>query len=230
MSRNPDGSVMLDGTTGLNAKICGITSRRALDAAIDGGASHVGLVFFAKSPRNIGLEEAALLARHARQRGHIRLVALVVDATDDAICAINEAVSPDIFQLHGSESPERVVEIKQIKWQVWKALPVETAADAQRAIAYKESAGILFDAKAPAGSVLPGGNGHAFDWRALDGVKGRFPFMLSGGLTPDNVAGAIRATSPWGVDVSSGVESAPGIKDPELIRRFLRAVAEVEPL
>ena len=108
---------------------------------------------------------------------------------------------------------------------MWKALPVETAADAQRAFEYAGVADlIVFDAKAPKGAILPGGNGHAFDWHALDGVKGRLPFMLSGGLNPDNVAAAIAITGAGAVDVSSGVETAPGVKDPELIRRFLRAV------
>ena len=226
MSTLSDGSTVLDGITRLDVKICGIKTRSVLDAALEGGATHVGLVFFAPSPRNVTLEDAARLAALARQHGRAQVVALVVDATDSMLRSINEAVSPDIFQLHGKETPARVAEIKQIRWQVWKAVPVGTAGDAERAVAYKDLAGILFDAKAPKGSALPGGNGHAFDWRVLEGVRGRFPYMLSGGLNQDNVAEAISATGCAGIDVSSSVESAPGFKDPELILRFLRAVSD----
>jgi phosphoribosylanthranilate isomerase len=204
-------------------KICGITTVEAMDAALEGGADYVGLVFFPPSPRNLDWTRAASLA--TRARGTSQIVALVVDANDDFLGSIIEHVSPDVIQLHGNEKPLRAREIlTTYRRRVWKALPVATADDAERALEYMPDADILFDAKAPKGSVLPGGNGHAFDWRLLDGVKGRFPYMLSGGLNPDNVADAIAATSPWGVDVSSGVETAPGVKDPALIRRFLAAV------
>ena len=203
-------------------KICGIKAFDALDAAIEGGADYVGLVFFPKSPRNVSLEAAAALAKRAK--GKANVVALVVDADDASLDDIIEHVAPNVLQLHGRETPQRAAEINsRYRRRVWKALPVETAADAEQATSYLGIAEILFDAKAPKGAVLPGGNGHAFDWSALDAVKGRFKFMLSGGLTPDNVAGAIRATRAWGVDVSSGVETAPGVKDPALIARFLRA-------
>jgi phosphoribosylanthranilate isomerase len=206
-------------------KICGLRTPPTLEATIDGGATHVGLVFYPKSPRNVTLDEARHLAAVARARGRVQLVALVVDADDALIEAIRDAAAPDIFQLHGAESPARVAAIKLLTGRsVWKAIPVATATDAEHAFAYRDIATILFDAKPPKDAALPGGNGHAFDWSALDGVKGRFPFILSGGLTPDNVVDAIRATGCAGVDVSSGVESAPGVKDVELIRRFLQAV------
>lgn len=203
-------------------KICGIKTVDALDAALDARADYVGLVFFPKSPRHVTFEEAAALAQRAR--GKANVAALAVDADDALLDDIINHVSPDVLQLHGRESPQRAAEIKRrYGRRVWKALPVETAADAEQATSYLGIAEILFDAKAPKGAVLPGGNGLAFDWSALAGVKGQFTFMLSGGLTPDNVADAIRATQPWGVDVSSGVETAPGVKDPALIARFLRA-------
>ena len=210
----------------IQVKICGLTTVETLGAALDGGATHVGFVFFAKSPRNIALEDAARLATVAR--GRAKIVALTVDAEDQVLTSIIARVSPDIFQLHGHELPERTAAIgKRFGRAVWKAIPVEAAADAARANSYLAAADlILFDAKPPKGAMRTGGNGFAFDWRALDDVRGKFPFMLSGGLTPDNVADAIRATSPWGVDVSSGVESAPGVKDLAHIRRFLKAVKE----
>ncbi len=208
----------------VRTKICGLRTPVALQAALDGGADYVGLVFFAKSPRNVSLADAAALAGIARGRADI--VALVVDADDAALAGIITGLAPDVLQLHGAETPERVAAIKaQFGCQVWKALAVETAQDAARGADFIGIADlVLFDAKPPKGAVLPGGNGHAFDWRALGGVS--HPFMLSGGLNPSTVADAIRATRPWGVDVSSGVESAPGIKDPALIRDFLRAVNE----
>jgi len=208
------------------SKICGINTDAALNAALVGGADYIGLVFFAKSPRNVTLDQASALAKQARGRAGI--VALTVDASDAALTDIIHHVSPGVFQLHGHETPERAAEIgRRYGRSVWKALPVETAADAEHAFAYLKAdpdIAILFDAKAPKGSPLPGGNGLAFDWRALDTVKGRLPFMLSGGLTPENVAGAIRLTSPALVDVSSGVESRPGVKDPARIGAFLKAV------
>ena len=206
------------------AKICGITTPDALDAAPAGGADYIGLVFFPKSPRHLQIAQAKALANQAR--GKVRIVALTVDADDATLQEIIDEVAPDILQLHGRESPERVALIrKQFGREVIKAIPVETADDVARAQDYAGAVDlILFDAKAPAGSALPGGNGLTFDWNALDGVAGALPFMLSGGLGPDNVADAIALTRPIAVDVSSGVESASGIKDPEQIRRFLLAV------
>jgi phosphoribosylanthranilate isomerase len=206
------------------AKICGITTRDALNAAIDGGADDIGLVFFAKSPRNLSLNTASALATAAR--GKVHVVALTVNADDATLADIAAQVHPDYFQFHGDEPPERVAEIKKRHGiPIIKAIPVAAATDAAAARNYRDVADlILFDAKAPAGAPLPGGNGLAFDWRALDGLKDEFDFMLSGGLTPETVVEAIRVTGASAVDVSSGVETAPGVKSPELIRRFLRAV------
>ena len=208
----------------IKTKICGIRTPEALDAAIAGGADYIGLVFFAKSPRNISVADAARLAKAAR--GKAAIVALVVDADDAQLAEIAQHVRPDFLQLHGHESPERVQSIKRRAGaSIIKAIAVETAADAGRSQDFAGVADmILFDAKPPKDAILPGGNGVAFDWRALDSVRGKLDFMLSGGLTPDNVTEAIRATGARAVDVSSGVESAPGVKDAELIRRFLHAV------
>lgn len=206
-------------------KICGLRTAATLEAAIAGGADFVGLVFYPPSPRNVTPEEARPLATLAR--GKARIVALLVDASDDQIRSIVDAAKPDLLQLHGSETAERMVEIRR-KFGVplMKAIKVETAHDAATALQLRSIADhILFDAKAPKGlaGALPGGNGLSFDWRVLDGVRGRLDFMLSGGLSPDNVGAAIGLTQPWAVDVSSGVESSPGVKDLELIARFLAA-------
>lgn len=204
-------------------KICGLKTDAALEAALAGGADFVGLVFFPPSPRNLIPAAAAPLA--ARARGRARIVALMVDPDDGLIDSVLSSADPDLVQLHGEEAPERVRDIRR-RWgkPVMKAVKVETADDADRALRYAGIADlILFDARPPADSVLPGGNGAPFDWRALLQVRDRVPFMLSGGLTPDNVAEAIRVSGATMVDVSSGVESEPGVKDPELIRRFLRA-------
>jgi phosphoribosylanthranilate isomerase len=204
-------------------KICGLRTQAALEAALAGGADYVGLVFFPPSPRNITPEAARPLA--ARARGRAKIAALLVDPEDPLIEAVVAAVDPDLLQLHGEETPERVAEVRR-RWgkPVMKAIKVATAEDALAALDYAQAADqILFDARAPKHSTRPGGHGTAFDWHLLDGVKGRLPFMLSGGLTPDNVAEAIRITGAAMVDVSSGVESRPGGKDPELIRRFLLA-------
>lgn len=213
-------------------KICGIKTEAALDAALDGGADYIGLVFYPRSPRHVEAETARLLAERVRGRGevpaladrHAEIVALAVDPSDAALDAIVEAACPDVIQLHGNETPERVREIApRFEGRVLKAIKVETADDVDRARAYEGAARILFDAKPPPGA-LPGGNGAAFDWRLLSGAHEFAPyFMLSGGLNPQNVAEAILVTGAAAVDVSSGVETRPGEKDPELIRRFIRA-------
>ncbi|MEJ2117058.1 MAG: phosphoribosylanthranilate isomerase [Alphaproteobacteria bacterium] len=204
-------------------KICGIRTSSALDAAMDAGADYFGLVFFPRSPRNISLEDAARLAERAR--GRIKSVALVVNAEDAEIKAIAETVAPDMFQLHGQETLERTAAIRElVKRPVIKAVRVATSGDAAHAEAYKDAADlILFDAKPSADDThaLPGGNGLNFDWRLLEGLHNRMRFMLAGGLTPENVAEAIALTGAAIVDVSSGVESAPGEKQIELIRRFI---------
>ena len=201
-------------------KICGLSTVETLRAALDSGADMVGLVFFAKSPRNVSVEQAAALATQAR--GRAKIVALVVDADDALLKSIVNAVRPDYLQAHGSETPERVAEItKLFDTPVIKAIKVKEAADVALSKAYNDAAElILFDAKAPE-NLLPGGNGLSFDWNLLKGKDGQF--MLSGGLTPDNVAQAIRLTRAPIVDVSSGVEQLPGQKDVALIRKFIEA-------
>lgn len=206
-------------------KICGLSTPETLDAAIAAGADYVGLTFFPRSPRNVTPDQAARLAEAAR--GRAKIVALMVDRDDGFISGMVQAVRPDLLQLHGSESPERVVAIRGlVGLPVMKAIKVAMPADVAAAEAYHDVADlILFDAKTPPGrtDLMPGGNGMPFDWRLLAGVKRKDGFMLSGGLTPDNVAEAILASGARMVDVSSGVESAPGTKDPELIRRFIAA-------
>jgi phosphoribosylanthranilate isomerase len=209
----------------VKVKICGIKTPEALQAALAARADFVGFVFYPPSPRSLAPEVAAELAELAR--GRAAIVALIVDADDATIERIVMAVEPDFLQLHGSESPERVAEIAR-RWgrPAIKAIKVESAGDAERALDYVDVAKlILFDAKAPKdlAGALPGGNGLAFDWKEIAGVKDRVPFMLSGGLTPDNVAEAIAATGATIVDVSSGVETAPGTKSPDLIRQFIAA-------
>ncbi len=209
-------------------KICGLKTTEAVDAALDGGADYIGLVFFPRSPRHVDIKTALALADRAR--GQAKIVALFVDPDDKVLDSIIETVQPDMIQLHGDESGPRVREIrKRFHLPVIKAIKVGTAVDAARALRYNESADlILFDAKAPAGAKLPGGTGLSFDWRALAGVKDQMKFMLSGGLTAENVAAAIAMTGAGAVDVSSGVESAPGVKDAGLIRRFLQAVKKAK--
>jgi phosphoribosylanthranilate isomerase len=206
------------------AKICGIMTPEALDAAIDGGADYIGLVFFAKSPRNLDIDRAKVLAERAR--GKVKIVALTVDADDSVLKEIVDRVGPDFLQLHGDEVPGRVAEIKtKFGRAVIKAIPVATADDADKARNYADVADlILFDAMAAPGADSPGGNGQAFDWAVLEAISEDTPFMLSGGLNPDNVAAAIAQARPVAVDVSSGVEVAPGVKDPARILRFLHAV------
>jgi phosphoribosylanthranilate isomerase len=208
-------------------KICGLKTQVALDAALTGGADYVGLVFFPPSPRSVSPALARVLAGEAR--GRARIVALAVDPDDALLDTIVGTVAPDLIQLHGEETPERVAEVRR-RWgkPVMKAIKVETEQDAHRALDFNWAADlVLFDARAPADSTRPGGNGAAFDWRMLLAIKDDVDYMLSGGLTPDNVAEAIRITGAPIVDVSSGVETSPGEKDPELIRRFLEAAKAV---
>ena len=211
-------------------KICGLKTPAMMAVALEAGADYVGLVFFPPSPRTLEVEDAKPLAEMAR--GQAKIVVLTVDPDDALVDAIAAQLRPDIIQLHGSETPARAAEIKKrTRCAVMKAVKVATPVDAETAFAYAAPVGpcdmILFDAKAPKDAVLPGGNGLTFDWRALEGVAGRLDYMLSGGLTPDNVADAIRLTGAGAVDVSSGVESAPGIKDAARIRAFLQAAKTV---
>ncbi len=205
-------------------KICGLSTPETVDAAVAAGADLVGFVFFPRSPRNVSLAQAAALA--ARARGKAKIVTLVVDADDALLSAIAAEVAPDLIQAHGAETPARVAEIARLTGRpVIKAVRVKDDADIAAAAAFSAVASlILYDAKAPEtlGNALPGGNGHAFDWGLLEGEQ-RPAFMLAGGLTPENVAEAIRVTGAPVVDVSSGVESAPGVKDIHLIRKFIEA-------
>jgi len=199
-----------------------------MQVALDAGADDVGLVLFPPSPRNVDLVLAAGLAGQAR--GRARIVALTVDADDTLMAAIAETVKPKLLQLHGGESPDRVSAIRR-KYgiPVMKAIKVATAEDAAVALDFAEVADlILFDARPPKGADRPGGHGAVFDWHALDDVKDKVRYMLSGGLTPENVGDAIRATGADAIDVSSGVESAPGEKDPARIRAFVAAVRAAE--
>lgn len=206
-------------------KICGLRTPEALEAALDAGADYFGLVFYGPSPRNVDHDAAHKLVVAGRSRA--KSVALLVNPDDDEVRRILEEVDPDIIQLHGNESPERVAQIKRLANKpIMKAILVETADDVAAAHTYDDAADIiLYDAKAPndATDALPGGNGIPFNWQALKGVKGRESFMLSGGLNPDNVAAAIAATGAPVVDVSSGVERMPGEKDLDLIRKFISA-------
>ena len=208
----------------VQVKICGLSEPSTMKAGLDAGADMVGLVFFTKSPRNVNFEQAAALANMAR--GKAAIVALVVDADDKTLELITKRVRPDYFQAHGNETPNRVLEIAKLTGvKVIKAIAVREAADVAKAESYHGKAElVLFDAKAPETlkDALPGGNGISFDWTLLQNVKGRF--MLSGGLSPENVAEAIAITHAPIVDVSSGVESAPGIKDANLIRKFIEQV------
>ena len=208
----------------VRVKICGLRSMSEIDTAAQAGAAYVGFVFFPKSPRHIQLDEAATLAA-AAPIGLCK-VALTVNASDDELDAITTAVPLDMLQLHGKESPERVAEVKsRYGLPVMKAIGVADEADlAQIDIYYAVADQLLIDAKPPKNAELPGGNGLAFDWRLLAGRKyWQRPWMLAGGLTPDNVAEAIRMTGASQVDVSSGVESAPGQKDGALIDSFTRS-------
>lgn len=211
----------------VKVKICGVRTPVTLEAAAAAGADFVGLVFFAKSPRNLGLLEAASLAEAAR--GRIGTVVVMVDPDDALIDQVAETVRPDLLQLHGHETPERVAAIKaRAKLPVIKAIPVAEAMDVADASAYVGIADqILFDAKAAADATLPGGNGVPFDWRIL--AAARAPFGLSGGLNPDNIAEAVRLTGAYLVDVSSGVETAPGVKDEALIKCFIQAARAAQP-
>lgn len=202
-------------------KICGLSSEETLRAALEAGADMVGLVFFEKSPRHVSLERAGALASLAR--GRAAVVALSVNAADGEIDAIHAAVQPDMFQLHGQETPARARAVAdRTGAMVLKALGVSSAADLAVAPAYAEvGARLLLDAKPPKDATLPGGNGATFDWSILEKLDPSLPFMLSGGLDPSNVARAIQTARPAGVDVSSGVESAPGVKDISRIKAFV---------
>jgi phosphoribosylanthranilate isomerase len=210
-------------------KICGLSTKKTLEAAIEAGASYAGFVFFGPSPRNVSLRQAARLARLAE--GHIKTVALTVNATDAGIAAIMSEVNPDFLQLHGDESPERTAAIRALaKAPVIKAVKVGALKDVKAARRYEAAADIvLFDAQALRSSALPGGNGRSFNWAWLPKASPRPNFMLSGGLNSDNLHEALAASGALAIDVSSGVETAPGVKTPFRIRRFIETAKSFHP-
>ena len=208
----------------VKVKICGLRTVADVMAAADAGASYVGFVFFPKSPRNVTIDEAAALAIEVPMG--VAKVALVVNADDAFLDALTAKVPLDMLQLHGSETPARVAEVKaRYSLPVMKAIGISTAADLEKIDTYAAVADqLLIDAKPPKDANLPGGNGNAFDWQLLACRKyWTKPWMLAGGLTMDNVASAIATTGATQVDLSSGVESAPGVKDPALIHAFIAA-------
>jgi phosphoribosylanthranilate isomerase len=202
-------------------KICGLSTASSLEAALAAGADMVGFVFFPKSPRHVSLGQARELGRQAR--GRAKIVALTVDSSDEALGEIIDALAPDLLQLHGKESAARVVEIARVFGVgTMKAIGVAALSDLAATRDYVGVADmLLFDAKPGKDARLPGGNGLPFDWRLLSGVTREPPYLLSGGLDAANVAEAIALSGALGVDVSSGVESAPGVKDNAKIAAFV---------
>lgn len=207
-------------------KVCGLSTSETIAAAAAAGATHIGLVHFAASPRHLSLAKAASLRAQAPQG--VKTVVLLVDPDDSVIAATLDQIKPDVIQLHGKETPEQAAKLRQLGGiEVWKALSVRSAQSLAEAARYAGAVNrVLFDAPPPSGSTLPGGNGEAFDWTLLKGHAHRTPWGLAGGLTPDNVADAIRATGAPLVDASSGLESAPGIKDAGKIAAFCKAARE----
>ena len=214
----------------ISVKICGLKTPETLDVALESGADLVGFVFFGPSPRNLDLPTARSLG--ARVKARAGKVALTVDATDDALADIIAALKPDMLQLHGTETPERVVAVRtRFGLPVMKALPIAARADLSPIRLYAHVADrLIFDARAPQDATRPGGLGKAYDWSLLKDIDVGIPFMLSGGLNADNVAQAIAVTRAPGVDVSSGVERSPGVKDADKIRAFIRAARDAEPM
>ncbi len=207
-------------------KICGITTEAAARTAVDGGADFLGFIHFARSPRHLTLEGMAKLMAGIRSAEiDVPLVSVLVDPDDALLSVVADQVRPDLIQLHGRESPARVAEIvAKVNIPVVKAIGVAEAGDLDIAKGYEPHVPFLmFDARAPQNAAMPGGLGLSFDWSLMRGYRGDKPWFLAGGLTPDNVAEALRMSGAQMVDVSSGVESAPGVKDLPLISRFLKA-------
>lgn len=209
------------------AKICGLSTPETLDAAVEGGASHVGFVFFPKSPRNVTLDQVRALSQ--RVPGHVAKTGVFVDPDDMLIDMSVEAGGLDVIQLHGKESAERAALLRvRTGRETWKALSIRTSADLSMAESYLGAVDrLVYDAKPPIGADLPGGLGLRFDWRLLDGFRHPLPWALSGGLDIENIAEAVGITGARLVDISSGVESAPGIKDVDKIAAFLKATAQL---
>jgi phosphoribosylanthranilate isomerase len=212
----------------LTVKICGLKTPEALEVALESGADLTGFVFFPPSPRNLGLEAAKRLG--AQVKGRAGKVALTVDANDETLRAIVDALKPDILQLHGKETPERVATVRsRFGLPVMKALPISERSDLSPLREFANVADrLLFDARPPQDATRPGGLGRTFDWTLLKGIDPKINFMLSGGLDARNVAQALAITNAPGVDVSSGVERAPGEKDLDKIRDFIRTARKAE--
>ena len=210
-------------------KICGLKSADAIERAVRRGASHLGFIFFEKSPRNIEPDIAGKLADAVR--GSVKMVAVTVDADNDELDEIIHLLKPDMLQLHGHESPERVLNVKALYGlPIIKAFSIRDADDLAKIDPYIGIADkFLFDAKPPAGSDLPGGNGVSFDWTLLHSLDEGVDYMLSGGLNKDNIAHALAETGAKGIDASSGVESAPGVKDLAMIDAFFDAIRSARP-
>lgn len=207
-----------------HAKICGLTTLETLDTALHGGAAYVGLVSFPRSPRHLSLDVAVTLADRAR--GRAKVVVVTVDPDDGLLADIGRAVRPDFVQLHGHETPDRAEAVRRLTGAgVIKALPISGPEDFAAAADWESAADhLMFDARPPKNAALPGGVGASFDWSLMTGRRFARPWFLAGGLTPGNVAEAVRITGAPLVDVSSGVESAPGVKDAGRIAAFLEAV------
>jgi len=211
----------------VSAKICGISTLGTAEAAIGGGAAYLGFIHFARSPRHLALNPMAELMAAIRARGHaVPLVSVVVDPDDETLDRLRESVKPDLIQLHGKETPGRTAEIgARTGIGLIKALSIGEAADLETASDYEPHVRyLMFDAKPPKDAVLPGGLGVRFDWRLMNLYRGETPWFLAGGIHAGNVAEAVTQSGAKYVDTSSGVESAPGVKEPELISRFLQAV------
>ncbi|MDO1559338.1 phosphoribosylanthranilate isomerase [Brevundimonas sp. 2R-24] len=207
----------------VRVKICGLSTPETVSAAVDAGADWLGFVLVPSSPRTVSPEQARLLAEPARGRAGI--VALTADASPDELAALVERVRPDVLQLHGRESPGTCLFAQGLGVEVWKAVGVASPQDLRRAAAYSAACdAVLLDARPPKGTDRTGGHGQAFDWSLLEDWRAGGPWLLAGGLRPENVAEALRRTRAPAVDVSSGVETSPGVKDPRLISAFMSAV------
>jgi phosphoribosylanthranilate isomerase len=204
-------------------KICGLSTLEAVDAVVAGGATHAGFIFFPKSPRHVSVELAAHLSDRSKAGG-LKTVAVTVDATDAELSEIVAIMRPDILQLHGRETPERAAEVKaKFGLPVMKALAISEASDLAKLMPFKGIADrFLLDAKPPKDAVLPGGNAVSFDWNLVRNLIG-VDYLLAGGLDDGNVGAAISIANPPGLDISSGVESAPGVKDVAKIAAFMKA-------
>ena len=209
------------------AKICGLSTPAAVAAAIEGGADYLGFIFFDKSPRNVAPETAARLTAPVREKA--KVVAVMVDPDDETVSRINRTLAPDLIQLHGSESPSRAAAISALSGcGVIKVVTVSQASDIEAARPFDGGVEhLMFEGRPPSGSELPGGVGASFDWTLLEGLRFQRPHFLAGGLDPWNVSLAVRQSGAPMVDVSSGVERGPGLKDPGLISAFLDAVRRV---